>query len=111
ASVTIYVARLSFSRCVEGGPLDVHSFPTRRCSDLSLPSPITAGGPLRAATILLGSSTEITAKAKTPLNSLTVFRTASSRAGRCRSEEHTSELQSPDHLVCRLFLENKEKIM
>src|SRR5207244_4523421 len=24
-----------------------------------------------------------------------------------RSEEHTSELQSPDHLVCRLLLENK----
>src|SRR5258708_17339196 len=27
-------------------------------------------------------------------------------AGR-RSEEHTSELQSPDHLVCRLLLEKK----
>src|SRR5207244_8124352 len=25
-----------------------------------------------------------------------------------RSEEHTSELQSPDHLVCRLRLEKKE---
>src|SRR5207244_13595660 len=25
-----------------------------------------------------------------------------------RSEEHTSELQSPDHLVCRLLLEKKE---
>ena len=24
-----------------------------------------------------------------------------------RSEEHTSELQSPDHLVCRLLLEKK----
>ena len=27
--------------------------------------------------------------------------------GRERSEEHTSELQSPDHLVCRLLLEKK----
>src|SRR5258708_26399916 len=26
-----------------------------------------------------------------------------------RSEEHTSELQSPDHLVCRLLLEKKQK--
>src|SRR5438552_5711685 len=26
---------------------------------------------------------------------------------RRRSEEHTSELQSPDHLVCRLLLEKK----
>src|SRR5258708_23752079 len=30
------------------------------------------------------------------------------RAGN-RSEEHTSELQSPDHLVCRLLLEKKKK--
>src|SRR5258708_15950915 len=27
---------------------------------------------------------------------------------RIRSEEHTSELQSPDHLVCRLLLEKKK---
>src|SRR5438552_5196312 len=30
-------------------------------------------------------------------------------AGADRSEEHTSELQSPDHLVCRLLLEKKKK--
>src|SRR5258708_23167786 len=29
--------------------------------------------------------------------------------GPARSEEHTSELQSPDHLVCRLLLEKKKK--
>src|SRR5258708_28281381 len=29
---------------------------------------------------------------------------------RSRSEEHTSELQSPDHLVCRLLLEKKKNI-
>src|SRR5258708_35401213 len=43
--------------------------------------------------------------------------TSSTRAGmvapmprrkRARSEEHTSELQSPDHLVCRLLLEKKK---
>src|SRR5438552_9948484 len=28
-----------------------------------------------------------------------------------RSEEHTSELQSPDHLVCRLLLEKKNKAL
>src|SRR5258708_20359323 len=28
---------------------------------------------------------------------------------RIRSEEHTSELQSPDHLVCRLLLQKKKK--
>src|SRR5690348_17535577 len=29
--------------------------------------------------------------------------------GQLRSEEHTSELQSPVHLVCRLLLEKKKK--
>src|SRR5258708_21212495 len=33
----------------------------------------------------------------------------SERIGQTRSEEHTSELQSPDHLVCRLLLEKKKK--
>src|SRR5258708_27794883 len=28
-----------------------------------------------------------------------------------RSEEHTSELQSPDHLVCRLLLEKKKPLL
>src|SRR5258708_31217848 len=32
------------------------------------------------------------------------------KAGDARSEEHTSELQSPDHLVCRLLLEKKNRI-
>src|SRR3989442_10960886 len=32
-------------------------------------------------------------------------------ARRCRSEEHTSELQSRPHLVCRLLLEKKKKIV
>src|SRR5260363_360109 len=35
-----------------------------------------------------------------PANSLVVCK--------CRSEEHTSELQSPDHIVCRLLLDKKK---
>src|SRR6476660_10506986 len=35
---------------------------------------------------------------------------ASSSPQTSRSEEHTSELQSPDHLVCRLLLEKKKQI-
>src|SRR5690242_20775820 len=34
---------------------------------------------------------------------------AHSPAARCRSEEHTSELQSHVNLVCRLLLEKKKK--
>src|SRR5690554_7685538 len=34
-------------------------------------------------------------------------RIGQSRQQRCRSEEHTSELQSRPHIVCRLLLEKK----
>src|SRR3989454_1845508 len=37
-------------------------------------------------------------------------RTSSAPPRRRRSEEHTSELQSPCNLVCRLLLEKKKKI-
>src|SRR5256885_12621171 len=37
-------------------------------------------------------------------------RTPGTCAKRWRSEEHTSELQSPCNLVCRLLLEKKKKI-
>src|SRR5258708_31522118 len=37
-----------------------------------------------------------------------LFRRRSQGKARRRSEEHTSELQSPDHLVCRLLLEKKK---
>src|SRR5258708_8163759 len=36
-------------------------------------------------------------------------KSATSESNNSRSEEHTSELQSPDHLVCRLLLEKKKK--
>src|SRR5712675_2954038 len=36
-------------------------------------------------------------------------RQARRRGSSCRSEEHTSELQSRLHLVCRLLLEKKKK--
>src|SRR6266487_1381431 len=39
-----------------------------------------------------------------------LHRPVSSGAARSRSEEHTSELQSPVHLVCRLLLEKKKKL-
>src|SRR2546426_6921439 len=41
---------------------------------------------------------------------MTYFRSASLACGiELRSEEHTSELQSPCNLVCRLLLEKKKK--
>src|SRR5258708_4638409 len=38
-----------------------------------------------------------------------LWKAPSSDGSRARSEEHTSELQSPDHLVCRLLLEKKKR--
>src|SRR5207244_13540406 len=54
------------------------------------PHPASAGGTLNDATPSLWSRIA---------NAMTVA---------ARSEEHTSELQSPDHLVCRLLLEKKK---
>src|SRR5258708_29993567 len=45
-------------------------------------------------------------EAITPQKSHTSGQNASAKG---RSEEHTSELQSPDHLVCRLLLEKKKQ--
>src|SRR5258708_40010380 len=39
---------------------------------------------------------------------MTSNRKGTLEASHKRSEEHTSELQSPDHLVCRLLLEKKK---
>src|SRR5207244_8001792 len=41
-------------------------------------------------------------------NSVRVLIENPSNFTKARSEEHTSELQSPDHLVCRLLLEKKK---
>src|SRR5947208_6280515 len=48
-----------------------------------------------------------TARERARRNPLSSFVLALSSFRRNRSEEHTSELQSPDHLVCRLLLEKK----
>src|SRR5205814_8731611 len=91
----------------------LHSFPTRRSSDLfgitinvstlSFNSSI----PSSAATILLVPSNAngfvTTATVKIPA-SFAAF----AIMGVARSEEHTSELQSLRHLVCRLLLEKKK---
>src|SRR5207244_10990785 len=71
---------------------DLLSFPTRRSSDLpALP-------PRPQARM---------ARRSPPKHSLPLADPDHRR--RARSEEHTSELQSPDHLVCRLLLEKKKQ--
>src|SRR5438876_4830244 len=44
-----------------------------------------------------------------PITEADDLKDAKKQANAMRSEEHTSELQSPVHLVCRLLLEKKKK--
>src|SRR5438876_11481961 len=55
------------------------------------------------------SSTFRPAGSRSTKSRLTSPRISSSKEPTRRSEEHTSELQSPVHLVCRLLLEKKKK--
>src|SRR5207244_12058390 len=81
---------------------DLHSFPTRRSSDLS-------AAPIRARATLTVRSLPTTPVGSAIRSSTSAERTADWRRREGRSEEHTSELQSPDHLVCRLLLEKKKQ--
>src|SRR5438876_6989760 len=76
---------------------DLHSFPTRRSSDLSS----------RTSCSLTPTSSASATATRSASASAAPRRTWPPRWA--RSEEHTSELQSPVHLVCRLLLEKKKK--
>src|SRR5207248_5596418 len=79
--------------------LDLPSFPTRRSSDLGhRPLALPARGPVRRA----GEGARGAERAPQALP------TPARDRGQ-RSEEHTSELQSPYELVCRLLLEKKKR--
>src|SRR5687768_18422519 len=93
---------LSFFLYAYAAPRDLHSFPTRRSSDLVGVRPSgpedflsSAGGPRTAR---YGPGTGGRDE-----------RNAGVAGQDRRSEEHTSELQSRLHLVCRLLLEKKKK--
>src|SRR5438309_7084292 len=80
---------------------ELHSFPTRRSSDLKDPA---TGKVLRRVESPLGEV------AITEVDETSSVGTYSGTPGvkvGDRSEEHTSELQSQFHLVCRLLLEKK----
>src|SRR5687768_17864726 len=89
---------------------DLHSFPTRRSSDLREIGLRMALGASRANVLRLVAREGLApAAAGAALGLVTAFwfgRTLS--AWLSRSEEHTSELQSRLHLVCRLLLEKKK---
>src|SRR5207253_10457885 len=83
-----------------GPPRDPHSFPTRRSSDLGL---ATGGLRPRQPRRRSGARQQRLLFALDPSPNGGWHVTLESP----RSEEHTSELQSRGHLVCRLLLEKK----
>src|SRR5205807_9748416 len=84
---------------------DLHSFPTRRSSDLRDVAAWARGFfKIGLISFVFGESA--------PRDCGTVGACCGrtrTKSGRFRSEEHTSELQSPCNLVCRLLLEKKKK--
>src|SRR5438552_6568649 len=87
---------------------DLHSFPTRRSSDLK-------SSPGVSHVCRLRSNSDVGIRPRTGsdrrcrgVGTLPTAHGCERSSRRSRSEEHTSELQSPDHLVCRLLLEKKK---
>src|SRR5580704_16081750 len=72
-------------------------------------SPCVRRQPVRTSRCRPGSTTSRTATPRNICGHSVLCRTWRRVLARRRSEEHTSELQSPVHLVCRLLLENKIK--
>src|SRR5439155_25743696 len=110
--IPIYIMSL-FSFHISLDHSALHSFPTRRSSDLNATATppacdLRSGGgapmspPFRGSWRLSYSTT--------PLKKAPVARPAGFHQVAVRSEEHTSELQSRGHLVCRLLLEKKNPI-
>src|SRR5439155_5883611 len=90
---------------------DLHSFPTRRSSDLTLSESAETRVPLKWTTKTppkSGCGTRAPPRVLRLENSVRYLRHIRYRT---RSEEHTSELQSRGHIVCRLLLEKKKRVV
>src|SRR5437773_11941442 len=84
---------------------DLHSFPTRRSSDLT-----TRFGEPRNLAIQISDNGKVGSIVyEVPDISLVEGKKDVRNLVNNRSEEHTSELQSHHDLVCRLLLEKKKK--
>src|SRR5690625_7002517 len=85
----------------------LHSFPTRRSSDL-LSGNVTIKKEIRPKSARhICRFISLTFPDGSSHNPFCLIRAGLPK--RSRSEEHTSELQSRGHLVCRLLLEKKKK--
>src|SRR5690349_23633942 len=89
---------------------DLHSFPTRRSSDLA--APLAAGPRQETAVVAVAGEIYVIGgfdEQSRVVADVEAFDPAlGTWRARARSEEHTSELQSRRDLVCRLLLEKKK---
>src|SRR5207248_10513030 len=94
-------------------PYDLHSFPTRRSSDLRLAAVIGLVEPRSLENDAGAGAEESPQLFLAALGALRQHRLGHRlefiEGVSTRSEEHTSELQSPYDIVCRLLLEKKKK--
>src|SRR5690606_41157396 len=108
---------LSFLFCHSVYLRDLHSFPTRRSSDLISGSTSSLSLEQERIVALIKSRVK-TIQEKCVMRDFCVFMFfnlnpinnsgATFRSVVLRSDEHTSELQSRENLVCRLLLEKKK---
>src|SRR5439155_12258143 len=107
---------LTFFIYASGSPQNKHSFPTRRSSDLRR-SRNNGSPPFRSSPRCCGCSWKSRDSVRVPPSGACSaaarpfplsWPSDCLRASTSRSEEHTSELQSRGHLVCRLLLEKKK---
>src|SRR5690606_41049297 len=90
-----------------GDHRDLHSFPTRRSSDLAARM---ISGPIAQSWSSAGRAGRISRSRLLPRVARPRLELLEDLLPRqLRSEEHTSELQSRENLVCRLLLEKKKK--
>src|SRR5690606_41979020 len=94
--------------------LPLHSCPTRRSSDLWITSTsgccVTASTAARAGRWSIAASTAPRSAPAGKRSSIRRWTVCRCCACWSRSEEHTSELQSRENLVCRLLLEKKNHL-
>src|SRR5205823_13121827 len=92
-------------------PLHLHSFPTRRSSDLGAATPLLAA----PGEFISGKKHDDGKQVEEEFHRAIINAArnpgplAESTGTGLRSEEHTSELQSLAYLVCRLLLEKKKQ--
>src|SRR5947209_11330249 len=96
-----------------GDHRDLHSFPTRRSSDLGaveqFREAIRTSPEFAKAHFSLGVVMEAESRHREAIESFSNALKYDTGYIQARSEEHTSELQSRQYLVCRLLLEKKKK--